>query len=63
LHEFNNAEHEQLKDGSFSSEYPRLEEDSIMSIIYALNRVIIGSKKENFDYDYEDYEDYEDYDE
>jgi phage terminase large subunit len=59
LHEFNNAEHEQLKDGSFSSEYPRLEEDSIMSIIYALNRVIIGSKKENFDYDYEEEDYYE----
>ena len=59
LHEFNNAEHEQLKDGSFSSEYPRLEEDSIMSIIYALNRVIIGSKKENFDYDYEEDDYYE----
>jgi hypothetical protein len=30
-----------------------------MSIIYALNRVIIGSKKENFDYDYEEEDYYE----
>ena len=62
LSEFQKAEHPQLKDGTFSSEYPRLEEDSIMSVAYALNRVIIDNKREN-SYDDSDDEYYEDDDE
>lgn len=51
--EFRKAEHEVLKDGTFSSEYPRLEEDCIMSVIYALNRVIMDTKILD-DYEMED---------
>lgn len=55
LKEFKTAEHELLKDGSFSSKYPDLGEDAIMSVIYGLNRVIMEEKIL-----YDDYEDYED---
>ena len=43
--EFKTAEHEMLKDGSFSSRYPDLDEDCIMSVIYGLNRVIMEEKE------------------
>lgn len=56
--EMKKAEHEQLRDGSFSSEYPKLDEDCIMACIYALNRVIIDEKSID-GYDDEDYDDYE----
>ena len=39
-------EFEQLKDGTFSSEYPRLNEDCIMALIYGLNREIRESRRE-----------------
>lgn len=59
--ELREAEHELLKDGSFSSKYPTLNEDCICALIYSLNRVIIDSKKEDLydDYD-EESEDYDD---
>ncbi|MBQ7654527.1 MAG: phage terminase large subunit [Clostridia bacterium] len=40
-------EFEQLKDGTFSSEYPRLNEDCIMALIYGLNREIRESRRED----------------
>lgn len=49
--EFKTAEHEQLQDGSFSSKYPDLDEDCIMSVIYGLNRDIMDEKTM---YDYKD---------
>lgn len=58
--EFQKAEHEQLRDGSFSSRYPGLEEDCIMSCIYSLNRAIMDEKT-MYDYD-DDVEEYEEYD-
>lgn len=58
--EFQKAEHEQLRDGSFSSRYPDLEEDCIMSCIYSLNRAIMDEKT-MYDYD-DDVEEYEEYD-
>lgn len=58
--EFQKAEHEQLRDGSFSSRYPDLEEDCIMSVIYGNNRAIMDEKT-MYDYD-DDMEDYEEYD-
>lgn len=58
--EFQKAEHEQLRDGSFSSRYPDLEEDCIMSVIYGNNRAIMDEKT-MYDYD-DDVEEYEEYD-
>ena len=43
--EFSNSEFEKLKDGTFSSSYPTLDEDCIMAVIYSLNRVIIEEKE------------------
>lgn len=40
-------EFEQLKDGSFSSQYPTLGEDCVMALIYGLNRVIMDSRRED----------------
>lgn len=45
--ELTNLEFEQLKDGSFSSEYPRLGEDCVMALIYGLNREIMESRRED----------------
>ena len=56
-HELTTLEFEQLKDGSFSSEYPTLGEDCIMALIYSLNRVIMEHERIP---DYNDIEDYED---
>ena len=56
-HELTTLEFEQLKDGSFSSEYPTLGEDCIMALIYSLNRVIMEHVRIP---DYNDIEDYED---
>lgn len=61
--EFTKAEHEQLPDGSFSDAYPDLEEDTIMANIYALNRIIMTSRRNDGLYDddvEEDSDDYED---
>ena len=61
--EFIKAEHEQLPDGSFSDAYPDLEEDTIMANIYALNRIIMTSRRNDGLYDddvEEDSDDYED---
>ena len=60
--EFVKAEHEQLPDGSFSDAYPTLEEDTIMANIYALNRIIMTSRRNDGLYDdvEEDSDDYED---
>ena len=49
--EFKKAEHEQLPDGSFSDAYPTLEEDTIMANIYALNRIIMTSRRNDGLYD------------
>lgn len=57
--EIQKAEFEQLKDGTFSSKYPTLDEDSIMSLLYSLNRVIINEKRLG-EYEYEESEEYED---
>lgn len=61
--EIKRAEFEQLKDGTFSSKYPVLEEDAIMALIYGNNRHIIVEKKlqayeneENEPYEQEEYE-------
>lgn len=43
--ELTTLEFEQLKDGTFSSEYPRLNEDCIMALIYGLNRVIMETRR------------------
>ena len=40
--ELTTLEHEQLKDGTFSSEYPKLDEDCVMALIYGNNRIIIN---------------------
>lgn len=45
--EFTTLEFEQLKDGTFSSEYPRLNEDCVMALIYGLNRVIMETRRED----------------
>lgn len=60
--EFTKAEHEQLPDGSFSDAYPTLEEDTIMANIYALNRIIMTSRRNDglYDDEEEDSDDYED---
>lgn len=49
--ELTKLEFELLKDGTFSSEYPKLNEDCTMALIYALNRVIRESRREDL---YED---------
>lgn len=49
--ELTKLEFELLKDGTFSSEYPRLNEDCVMALIYALNRIIRASRREDL---YED---------
>lgn len=59
--EFTKAEHEQLPDGSFSDAYPTLEEDTIMANIYALNRIIMTSRRNDGLYDDEEEEDSDDY--
>lgn len=43
--ELSTLEFEQLKDGTFSSEYPKLNEDCTMALIYGLNRVIMDTRK------------------
>ena len=43
--EMTKLEFELLKDGTFSSEYPKLGEDCVMALIYALNRVIKESRR------------------
>lgn len=57
-------EFEQLKDGTFSSEYPKLGEDCVMALIYGLNRVIKESRRQdlykNEDLEEETEEEYED---
>ena len=45
--ELTKLEFELLKDGTFSSEYPKLNEDCTMALIYALNRVIRESRRED----------------
>lgn len=45
-HELTTLEHEQLKDGSFSSEYPTLGEDCTMALIYSLNKIIMEHTRE-----------------
>lgn len=45
--ELTTLEFELLKDGSFSSEYPRLNEDCIMALIYGFNRVIMETRRED----------------
>jgi len=54
--ELTKLEFEQLKDGTFSSQYPTLGEDCVMALIYGLNRVIIESRREDL-YNDEDLED------
>lgn len=44
LKEFTTLEFEKLKDGTFSSAYPRLEEDCVMACAYGMNRVIMSEK-------------------
>lgn len=46
-HELTHLEFEQLKDGSFSSEYPRLDEDCVMALIYGLNREIMSGRRDD----------------
>lgn len=58
-HELTTLEHEQLKDGSFSDAYPTLGEDCVMALIYALNRVIMDSRRNNELYDDVELEDEE----
>ena len=54
--ELTTLEFTQLKDGTFSSEYPTLNEDCTMALIYALNRVIRETVRdaEYIDNDYEE---------
>ena len=56
--ELTTLEHEQLKDGTFSSDYPTLGEDCVMALIYSLNRIIREHTRED-DYIDEDYPDEE----
>ena len=49
--EMTKLEFELLKDGTFSSEYPKLGEDCVCALIYGLNRVIRESRREDL---YED---------
>lgn len=57
--ELTKLEFELLKDGTFSSEYPKLNEDCTMALIYALNRVIRESRREDL-YNDENLEENED---
>lgn len=57
--ELTKLEFELLKDGTFSSEYPKLNEDCTMALIYALNRVIRESRREDL-YQDENFEENED---
>lgn len=59
--ELTKLEFELLKDGTFSSEYPKLNEDCVMALIYGLNRVIRESRREDLYADEEESE--EDYEE
>ena len=54
--ELTTLEHEQLADGTFSSEYPKLGEDCVMALIYGLNRDIMESRRNDtlFDDNYVD---------
>ena len=49
--ELTKLEHEQLKDGTFSSEYPKLGEDCVMALIYGNNRNIMESRRNSGLYD------------
>lgn len=50
-HELTTLEHEQLKDGTFSSEYPKLGEDCVMALIYGNNRNIMETRRNSGLYD------------
>lgn len=50
LREMTTLEHEQLKDGTFSSAYPTLGEDCVMALIYGLNRIIMDSRRNDLTY-------------
>ena len=52
--ELTKLEHEQLKDGTFSSEYPKIGEDCVMALIYGNNRNIMESRRNSGLYDDED---------
>lgn len=54
--ELTTLEHEQLKDGTFSSEYPKLGEDCTMALIYGNNRNIMESRRNSGLYDEEEEE-------
>ena len=63
--ELTKLEHEQLPDGTFSSEYPKIGEDCVMALIYGNNRNIMESRRNNGLYDdteeeFEDEEEWED---
>lgn len=63
--ELRTLEHEQLKDGSFSSAYPTLGEDAVMALIYGLNRQIMQGRPNDltyneFDTEAEDFDDLND---
>lgn len=59
--ELTTLEHEQLKDGTFSSEYPKLGEDCVMALIYGNNRNIMESRRNSAIYsDEEEMEPFED---
>ena len=61
-HELTTLEFKQLKDGTFSSEFPDLDEDCVMALIYSLNRVIISHPI--YEDDFNDYlDDFDDDDE
>ncbi len=49
--ELTTLEHEQLKDGTFSSEYPKIGEDCVMALIYGNNRNIRESRRNSGLYD------------
>ena len=53
-HELTTLEHEQLKDGTFSSEYPKIGEDCVMALIYGNNRNIMESRRNSGLYDDEE---------
>ncbi len=57
--ELTKLEHEQLPDGTFSSAYPTLGEDCVMSLIYGLNRIIRESRRNDTLYDDNYVEEYE----
>lgn len=59
--ELTTLEHEQLPDGTFSDAYPTIGEDCVMALIYALNRVIMESRRNDGLYD--DYLDEEEFEE